>query len=106
MTKFIVLSSAEAWSLFNNEPVEVYIDQIPHVICTDECYEEIRDEITDRMNEQEQSNYIKDMDVSNNRLKNLSERVENIEKQIKEDKEEKLKKLKAELDHAKFCCAL
>lgn len=38
--------------------------------------------------------------------KDLSERVENIEKQMKEDKEEQLKKLKAELEYAKFRCAL
>lgn len=40
------------------------------------------------------------------KLEELFERVENIEKQIKEDKEEQLKKLKAELDYAKFRCAL
>lgn len=39
-------------------------------------------------------------------LEELFERVESIEKQIKEDKEEKLKKLKAELNYAKFRCAL
>lgn len=44
--------------------------------------------------------------IIENELKNLSERVENIEKQIKEDNEEQLKKLKAELDYAKFRCAL
>lgn len=47
-----------------------------------------------------------EMIVVNNRLKDLSKRVEDIEKQIKEDKEEQLKKLKAELDYAKFRCAL
>ena len=41
-----------------------------------------------------------------NKLKDLSERVENIEKQMKEDKEEQLKKLKAEVDYAKFRCTL
>jgi len=41
-----------------------------------------------------------------NKLKDLSERVENIEKQMKEDKEEQIKKLKAEMDYAKFRCAL
>lgn len=40
------------------------------------------------------------------KIKNLSKRVEVLEKQIKEDKEEQLKKLKAELDYAKFRCAL
>ena len=40
------------------------------------------------------------------KIKDLSERVENIENQMKEDKEEQLKKLKAELDYAKFRCAL
>lgn len=44
--------------------------------------------------------------IIENDLKNLSERVEDIEKQMKEDKEEQLKKLKAELDYAKFRCAL
>jgi len=39
MTKFIVLSSAEAWSLFNDRPIKVYVDQIPHILCTEECYE-------------------------------------------------------------------
>lgn len=41
-----------------------------------------------------------------NEVKDLSQRVENIEKQMKEDKEEQLKKLKAEIDYAKFRCAL
>lgn len=40
------------------------------------------------------------------KIKDLSERVENIEKQMKEDKEEQLKKLNAELDYAKFRCTL
>lgn len=44
--------------------------------------------------------------VIEDELEELFERVENIEKQIKEDKEEQLKKLKAELDYAKFRCAL
>lgn len=44
--------------------------------------------------------------TNKNRLKDLSERVENIERQMKEDKEEQLKKLNAELDCAKFRCAL
>lgn len=48
----------------------------------------------------------KEMVVVNNGLKDLSERVENIEKQMKEDKENQLKKLKAEVDYAKFRCAL
>ena len=39
-------------------------------------------------------------------IKDLSKRVEILEKQMKEDKEEQIKKLKAELDYAKFCCAL
>ena len=106
MTKFIILSGAEAWNLFNNKPVKVYIDQIPHVLCTDKYYEDIQDESTDRIDGQEESNYIKDILVINNRLKDLSKRVENIEKQMKEDKEEQLKKLKAEVDYAKFCCSL
>lgn len=58
------------------------------------------------MTREEKENLLKDMVVINNRLKDLSERVENIEKQIKEDKEERLKKLKAELNYAKFRCAL
>ena len=58
------------------------------------------------MDGQEEPNYIKEMVIFNNRLNDLSERVENIEKQIKEDKEEQLKKLQAEIDYAKFCCAL
>lgn len=41
-----------------------------------------------------------------NTVKDLSERVENIEKQMKEDKEAQLEKLKADLEYAKFCCAL
>ena len=41
-----------------------------------------------------------------NRIKDLSERVENIEKLIKEDKEEQLKKLKVEVDYEKFSCDL
>lgn len=40
------------------------------------------------------------------KIKDLSERVENIEKQMKEDKEEQLKKLNAELEYAKFRIAL
>lgn len=106
MTKFIILSSAEAWSLLNNEPVKVYVNQIPHVICTDEYYKDMQDKGTDRMDEQEESNYIKDMVVINDKLKNLSERVENIENQMREDREGQLKELKAELDYAKFRCAL
>lgn len=106
MTKFIILSGAEVWSLFNNKPVKTYVDQIPHIICTEEYYEDIQDENTDRMDRQDESNYIKDMDVINNRLKDLSKRVETLEKQMKEDKEEQLKKLQAELDYAKFRCAL
>jgi len=39
-------------------------------------------------------------------LKDLSKRVETLEKQMKEDKEVQLKKLEAELDYAKFRCAL
>lgn len=41
-------------------------------------------------------------------IKDLSKRVEILEKQMKEnqEKEEQLKKLKAELDYAKFRCAL
>lgn len=103
MTKFIILSGAEAWSLFNNEPVKVYVDQIPYVLCTEEYYEDIQDKSTDRMDGQKGLNYIKDMIVINDRLNDLSERVENIEKKMKEDKEEQLKKLKAELDYAKSC---
>ena len=86
--KFIILNGAEAWKLFNDEPVNVYVNQIPYVLCTDKYYEDIQDESTDNI------------------LKDLSERVENIEKQMKEDKEEQLKKLKAELDYAKFRCTL
>ena len=106
MTKFIILSGEETWSLYNNMPVNVYIDQIPHVICTDEYYENIQNERTDKMDGQDEPNYIKQMVIFNNRLNDLSERVESIEKQIKEDKEEQLKKLKAELDYVKFRCAL
>lgn len=40
------------------------------------------------------------------KIEELFERVENIEKQMKEDNEEQLNKLKAELEYAKFCCAL
>lgn len=39
-------------------------------------------------------------------IKDLSKRVEILEKQIKDDKEEQLKKLEAELNYAKFRCAL
>lgn len=48
----------------------------------------------------------KRIDIIENELKELSKRVEDMEKQIKEDKEEQLKNLKAELDYAKFRCAL
>jgi len=106
MTKFIVLSSAEIWSLSNDEPVKVYIDQIPYVLCTDEYYKDIRHENTDRMDGQDEPNYIKQMVIFNNRLNDLSERIGKIEKQIKEDNEEQLKKLKAEIDYAKFRYAL
>ncbi len=106
MNKFIILSGAEAWRLYNDEPVKVYVDQIPYVLCTDEYYKDIQNESTDRIDGQDESNYIKDMVVINNKLKDLSERVENIEKQMKEDKEEQLKKLKAEVDYAKFRCSL
>ena len=44
--------------------------------------------------------------VIEDELEELFERIENIEKQIKEEKEEQLEKLKAELDYAKFRCAL
>ena len=44
--------------------------------------------------------------IIENEIEELFERVESIEKQIKEDKEERLKKLEAELDYAKFHCAL
>lgn len=50
--------------------------------------------------------YKREVSEIKNKLKDLSKRVENIEKQMKEDKEEQLKKLKAELDYAKFHCAL
>ena len=56
MTKFIILSGADVWNLFNNKPVKVYIDQIPHVLCTDAYYEGIRDESTNRMDEQKEVN--------------------------------------------------
>ena len=47
------------------------------------------------------------LDMENDsEIKNLSKRVEILEKQIKKDMEEKLKKLQAELDYAKFRCAL
>jgi hypothetical protein len=46
------------------------------------------------------------MAVINNRLKDLSERVENIEKQIKEEKEEQLRRLQAQIDYAEFRCSL
>lgn len=41
-----------------------------------------------------------------NEVKDLSKRVETLEKQLKEEKEEQLEKLKAEIDYAKFRCAL
>jgi molecular chaperone GrpE (heat shock protein) len=47
-----------------------------------------------------------EMAVINNRLKDLSERVENIEKQIKEEKEEQLRRLQAQIDYAEFRCSL
>ena len=43
---------------------------------------------------------------SKDELKDLSKRVENIEKKIEEDKKEQLNKLQAEIEYAKFCCAL
>lgn len=106
MTKFIILSGADVWNLSNDKPVKVYVDQIPYVLCTDECYKDIQEESTDRVDGQDEPNLIKEMVIFNNRLTDLSERIENIEKQIKEDNEEQLRKLKAELDYAKFRCAL
>jgi len=50
--------------------------------------------------------YQNEPEVINNKIEDLSERVENIERQMKEDKEEQLKKLKAELEYAKFCCTI
>ena len=47
-----------------------------------------------------------EMVVINNRLKDLSERVENIEKQIKEEKEEQLRRLQAQIDFAELRCSL
>jgi anion-transporting ArsA/GET3 family ATPase len=47
-----------------------------------------------------------EMAVINNRLKDLSERVENIEKQIKEEKEEQVRRLQAQIDYAEFRCSL
>jgi molecular chaperone GrpE (heat shock protein) len=47
-----------------------------------------------------------EMAVINNRLKDLSERVENIEKQIKEEKEEQLRRLQAQIDFAELRCSL
>jgi hypothetical protein len=47
-----------------------------------------------------------EMAVINNRLKDLSERVENIEKQIKEEKEEQLRRLQAQIDYAELRCSL
>lgn len=44
--------------------------------------------------------------IIENEIEELFKRVENIEKQMKEDKEEQLKKLEAELEYAKFRCAL
>lgn len=43
---------------------------------------------------------------SEGKAKDLSKRVEDLETQMKEDREERLKKLQADLDYAKFCCAL
>ena len=106
MNRFIILSREEVWRLDDNKPIKFCVDQIPYVLCTDECYKNIQNENTDRTDEQDELNYIKEMDIFNNRLNDLSERIENIEKQMKEDKEEQLKKLKAELDYAKFRCAL
>lgn len=107
MTNFIILSCSDILSLFNNKPVEVYVDHTPYVLCTDKYYEDtIKNENTDMMDGQDESNYIKDMDLVNDKLKDLSKRVENIENQIKKDKEEQLKKTQAEIEHAKFCCAL
>jgi hypothetical protein len=65
-------------------------------------YIDIQNESADRMNEQDESNYIKDMVAINNRLNDFSERIENIEKQMQEEKEEELKKLEAELNYAKL----
>lgn len=102
MTKFIILSCSDVLSLFHDKPVKVYVDHIPHILCTDEYYEGIQDESTYMMDGQEESNYIKDMVEINDKLDDLSKRVETLEKQMKEDKEERLKKLQAELDYAKF----
>jgi len=50
--------------------------------------------------------YDKENSEIKNEVKDLYKRVENIEKQMREDKEEQLKRLKAEVDYAKFRCAL
>lgn len=47
-----------------------------------------------------------DRDITNRKIEELFERVENIEKQMKEDKEAQLRKLTAEIDYAKFRCTL
>jgi len=119
MTKFITLSSVDIWNLINDEPVEVYINQIRHILCTEKYYKDMWGKSTGMMDELEKSK--SDLTVINNKLKDLSERIENIEKQMKEEKEEQLKqikkeeeeqlkqkeeqikKLRAELDYAKFC---
>ena len=106
MTNYIILSGAEAWSLYNDEPVSVYVNQTHHVICTEESFKKIQDESPDRMDGQDEPNYIKEMVIFNNRLNDLSKRVENIEKQMKEDKKKQFEKLKAELDYAKYGYAL
>ena len=49
---------------------------------------------------------LRDNSEIKNEVKDLSKRVETLEKQLKEEKEEKIEKLKAEIDYAKFRCAL
>ena len=83
MTKFIILSCSDVLSLFHDKPVKVYVDHIPHILCTDEYYKNIQDESTDMMDGPEESNYIKDMVEIDNRLEDLSKRVETLEKQMK-----------------------
>ena len=82
MNKYIILSREEVWRLDDNKPIKFYVDQIPYVLCTDECYKNIQNKNTDRTDGQDEPNYIKQMVIFNNRLNDLSERVKNIEKQI------------------------
>ena len=44
MTEFVILSRADILTLCDDKPVTVYVDKKPYVLCTDEYFEEQRNE--------------------------------------------------------------